>query len=210
MPSRQDDQIVRQIADGERKTRKGRRQPLTLTQTNRQKTRRKRNKVMYAEAMRFAQQLGIELAPHEPVTEILKKTFARTHALWQHAAAEVDMLDADAPAGKKDSIWTWRWDEQGNKLVEPQKWIKLEAELRTELFQQAAMMQKLNIDEAAVRVEQAKLDVLSQALRSAVKKAGVPEDMQRAIGAALRAELMTIEGTAHDNPTDSERETEAA
>ena len=159
---------------------------------------------MYHEAVSLAADLGIELAAPEPVADVMEKVFRRTHALWLHAATEVDRLDPDAPAGKPDSLWTYKFDENGNKIVEPSKWIQMESALRQELFEQAAVATKLNLDEAHVRIEGAKLELLARALSAAVKKADVPEDMQRRIGAALRQELATIEGTgtAHTDVSD--------
>lgn len=174
------------------------RQPANINETRKSKRRRARNRLMYQEAISFASELGIELAPSEPIPDVMEKIFRRTHALWLHAATEVDRLDPDAPAGDQDSIWTYKYDENGNKIVGPSRWIQLENALRSELFEQAAVATKLNLDEAHVRVEAAKLEVLSTALRNAVKAAGVPEELQRKIGAALRSELAIIEGQISD------------
>lgn len=163
-----------------------------------------RNREMYAEAMRFAEQLDITLAPDDNVSNIIIKIIQRTHALWLHAASKTDELNPDLKPGEPGSIFTYRFDEQGNKLIEPSKWVAYEKELRQELFSQVALAQKLNIDEAAVRVEAAKLDLLSRALRNSMKKAQVPDEMQRRIGSALREELIVLEGTAHDDTIETE------
>lgn len=192
MPSREDDRTVRRKNGGHKRT------PPTKLETAKSRKRRMRNREMYAEAMRFAEQLDITLASDDNVSNIIIKIIQRTHALWLHAASKTDELDPELKPGEPNSIFTYRFDEQGNKLIEPSKWVAYEKELRQELFSQVALAQKLNIDEAAVRVEAAKLDLLSRALRNSMKKAQVPDEMQRRIGSALREELTILEGTAHD------------
>lgn len=195
MPSRQDDAIIRT----QTKKKGGHKQQVaTKSDLKRARKRRMRNRAMYHEAMAMASELDIQLAPSTPVADVLEKVFRRTHALWQYAATIVDQLDPDAPPGQKGSLWVHKFDESGNKLVVPSMWVEYENILRSELFEQAAVAQKLNLDEARVRIEAAQLQVLSTALRNATKKAGVPDEMQRKIGAALREELAVIEGTAHE------------
>lgn len=198
MPSREDDRTVRRKNGGHKRT------PPTKLETAKSRKRRMRNREMYAEAMRFAEQLDITLAPDDNVSNIIIKIIQRTHALWLHAASKTDELNPDLKPGEPGSIFTYRFDEQGNKLIEPSKWVAYEKELRQELFSQVALAQKLNIDEAAVRVEAAKLDLLSRALRNSMKKAQVPDEMQRRIGSALREELIVLEGTAHDDTIETE------
>lgn len=204
MPSRDDDAIVAASNAGERRQEKQRkrgghkREPLTKGQIRRSQKRRARNKAMYHEMVKLAAEQGIELADPIPTTDLLEKVFRRTHALWIHAATEVDRLDPDAPAGKPGSLWTYKIDENGNKIVEPSKWVQYENALRQELFEQAAMAQKLNLDEAKVRIEAAQLQLLGQALKNAAKRTGLDDETQRQLGANLRRELSVIEGTAHD------------
>lgn len=206
MPSREDDLAIRNANSTTKQQKKGghKQSVATKSQVKRARKRRLRNRAMYHEAMSMAQDLGIELAAPAPVADVLEKVFRRTHALWQHAATEVDRLDPDAAPGAKDSLWTYRWDDVGNKIVEPSKWVQYENVLRQELFEQAAVAQKLNLDEARVRIEAAQLEILRNAIRNAAKAAKLPEDMQRKLGAALRSELAVIEGTVANEPQEAQ------
>lgn len=161
-------------------------------------TEGRRKRKAYHAVMRDAQKKKIQLQFPSGLPDALDKIFRRTHALWHHAATVVDKLSTSAPPGAKNSIWTYKWDENGNKIVEPSKWVAYESALRKEVFEQAAIMQKLNIDEARVRIEQAQLDLLAQALKNAARKANLDDQQQRSLGAALREELSIIEGTAEE------------
>lgn len=200
MPSRSDDKAIREANQQQKQRKRGghKQEVATKSQIKHARKRRLRNRAMYHEAMAMAQELDIQLAPSTPVADVLEKVFRRTHALWQYAAQQVDMLDPDAKPSTKGSLWVYKFDESGNRLVVPSMWVEYENVLRTELFEQAAVAQKLNLDEARLRIDAAQLAVLSQAIRNAAKKAQLPDEMQRKLGSALREELATIEGTAEE------------
>jgi hypothetical protein len=153
--------------------------------------------VYYHDVIEAAGDMGIELGPEiNSIPEIVMTVFRRTHALWLHAASEVDRLDPDKTPGLPGSLWTIRYDESGNRIVEQSKWILAEKALREELFDQAMRMSHLKLDERLVAVEEATLSLIAAALATAVSKADIPEDTQRAIGKYFREELQTIDGTA--------------
>jgi hypothetical protein len=159
--------------------------------------RRHRNRVLYMEVVAASAELGIELGPEiKSIPDIVMKVFRRTHALWLHAASEVDRLDSDKRPGEPDSIWTLRYDENGNRIVELSKWVQYEQTLRNELFEQAMAMSHLKLDERLIAVEEATLAILGRALQAAMAKSDVPEDMRKVIGSNLRQELAVIDGSA--------------
>lgn len=173
---------------------------MTRGQLTRMEKRRKRNSVLYHEAVALAGDLGVETGPKiTSIPDILMKVFERTHVLWLTIATAVDNLDADAQPGTKGSLWHKAIDEQGNWIYTPAKEVELERVLREELFDQGVRLSQLKIDDRAVRVEEVKLELLAKALDSAVKKAGIPEAKRREIGVALREELAVLEGSATES-----------
>lgn len=165
--------------------------------TRRATKRRQRNRVLYQEVVATAADLGIELGSHiTSIPEVVMRVFRRTHALWIHAATEVDRLDADAEPGTRDSLWTLRYDENGNRIVELSKWIQYEQALREELFEQAMQMSHLKLDERMVNIEERTLNLLGHALMAAAEASGLDEGQRRLLGSNLRHQLGLIEGTA--------------
>jgi hypothetical protein len=172
---------------------------LTKKQTRRATRRRFRNKLLYMEVVNAAADLGIELGPEiKSIPDAVMTIFRRTHALWLHAASQVDRLDPEADPGVEDSLWTLRYDENGNRIIELSKWIQYEQALRSELFEQAMQMSHLKLDERMVQVEETTLAILGRALQAAMQKAQVPEDLRKTIGSNLRTELAIIDGNAEE------------
>lgn len=178
-----------------------RRKPaLTKGQLSRMRKKRKRNSVLYHEAVALAAELGVETGPKiTSIPDILMMVFERTHALWLAAATAVDQLDADAAPGEPNSPWYKSLDEQGNWEYQPAKEIELERVLREELFDQGVRLSQLNIDDRAVRVQEIQLEILGAALSKAVARSNLTEDQRRELGGHLREELSLIEGTAKDH-----------
>jgi hypothetical protein len=160
--------------------------------------RRRRNRMMYHEVIAAAEEVGIELGGSvRSLPDIVMTIFRRTHALWKHAASVVDQLDPDADPGLPDSIWTIRFDENGNRIVELSKWVEYETRLREEVFDQAMRMSHLKIDERMVRVEETQLAILQVAITKALAATqGMNEELRRELGRNLRSELSLIEGEA--------------
>lgn len=176
-----------------------RRPSQTKGQIRQAKRRRRRNAKLYHEAVALAGDLGMELGKNPgTIPEVLEKVFRRTHALWAHAASQVDNLSSTANPGTKNSLWALKYDEQGNRIVEPSKWVMLETALREELFEQGARMTQLNLDARRVKIEETQLEMLSRALALAAKRANLSDEQQRDLGSALRTELAIIEGTTSE------------
>lgn len=134
------------------------------------------------------------------VIEAMQLMLDRGMALYRLSAKEADKLTLD-------EMWSESEDEIGNTVIVPSKWVQFEAAMRSEVFEMAARMQGLNVDERLVKIEEAKVELLGRALQAAARAIGLDEDKQKELGAALRDELATVEGTATEvsAPTRTEK-----
>lgn len=180
----------------------GRRPTLTKGQIRRAKQRRMRNARHYHEALALAGELGIELGENPgQIPDVMERIFRRVHALWKFAASQVDLLDHTAAPGAKNSLWYRHYDDNGNVIYSPSKWVEMERALREELFEMGSRMTQLNIDTRHVMVEEKQLDLLSRALATAAAAAGLSDEQKRNLGSALRTELAVLEGRVSDEVT---------
>jgi len=129
----------------------------------------------------YGQEAG-QRAADTTVATALQECLERATGNMRYAASEVDKLGPD-------EFWVEKFDAQGNRLVEPNKWYQLEAECRAEVEKLAGMMAGLGIAERMVQVEEAKAALLVAAIRDAAREAGLNGAQVRKLGSALRARL---------------------
>lgn len=122
------------------------------------------------------------LAPECSTADLLSFALRRVHATMLWAGRQAD----DVPL---DQFWVDKWDAQGNRLVEPNKWFQLERAMRDEAVKLAARMQELGLAERAVALEEAKAVMVAQAVRAAAEAAGFDEEQVQRLGVELRKSL---------------------
>jgi hypothetical protein len=152
------------------------------------KRRRKAHRMLVAELVEESKlyEMGDLYQNPVGVLNAMQLMLDRAMALWRLAANEVDKL-------RTENLFATSVDEQGNEWEELTKWVAWEQALRNEVFEMAARMQALNVDERLVRVEEVKTELLGRALVNAARKAGLDEDTQRALGTHLREELALLQ-----------------
>lgn len=123
------------------------------------------------------------------MAEVMQECLDRAVGGMRYAASEVDKLEPD-------EFWVSKYDAQGNRLTEPNKWYQLELTCREEVERLAGMMAQLGLAERAVRVEEAKAALVLSAIRDAARDAGLSQTQMRALGAGLRDRLEQQEATA--------------
>jgi hypothetical protein len=114
--------------------------------------------------------------------ELLAWTLRRVHATMLWAGRQGDAVPLD-------KFWVEKWDAQGNRLVEPNKWFQLERAMRDEAVRLAARMQELGLAERAVALEEAKAVMVAQAVRAAAEAAGFDDEQVQRLGVELRKGL---------------------
>lgn len=172
------------------------RENLPLAQRNRIRARRTKTRKLVAELVEEAKVYEASDNLYRDTTNVLEAmelVLDRAMDLWRIALKQADKLTLD-------EFWVTKVDAQGNRIAEPNKWLQYDAALRSEIFEMAARMQGLNIDERRARVQEAQMELLGRALQQAAANAGLTEEQQRNLGAALRKELEAAVGT----PTPSE------
>lgn len=121
-------------------------------------------------------------------------------AIWRFAADQVDSImiaeyvdpATDLPVSlanlpvADDPMFEVTPNPQGPDLITRHRYSLMEEEARREIEKLAAMMTQLGIAERVVRVEEAKAALMVAAVREAAIAAGIPPDMVRSLGAALR------------------------
>jgi hypothetical protein len=156
------------------------------TKSARAAKRRRRNAILMGEALDLAKTYDISISKGNTVVDVLQTLLDRLMDKWRFVCKKVDMLE-------EDQWLVSRTDEMGNTLVEPNVWIQYEGVLRSELMDLSIRMGHLGVDERRVRVEEAKIELLGRAVLAAAHAIGLPVEQQRALGAALRDELVKLE-----------------
>ncbi len=123
----------------------------------------------------------------------------RVTRLWRYAAAQVDALKPGAARNQSGEsmdheLWV-TWDDNMNLVVTSSYWIQREEQLAVLLGKLTESAQKLGLAERRTRVAEGQVQLLGEALRAACAVAGITGEQQKQLGAALRQELATIEGT---------------
>lgn len=148
----------------------------------------------------IAKAIPIEDLPDAEPSEMMQLLINRVTFLLRAAAAEADRLKPgvaqNQTRGEMEHEQWVSYDEQGNVVVMANFWIERETVLRQELAKLTEKAQALGLSERRTRVKEAEMQLLGEALKAAAQAAGLKPAQQRALGAALRTELATIEGTA--------------
>jgi hypothetical protein len=119
------------------------------------------------------------------VVEAMELVLDRAMQYWRLAVKESDKLD-------QDELWVNYIDGNGNVRAEPNKWVQWDQALRSEIFEMAARMQGLNIDERRAKIQEAQTEILGRALQAAAAAIGLQPEQQKALGGALREQLTLI------------------
>lgn len=146
---------------------------------------------------RISSAIPLEDFPDVAPDEMLKLVINRTVFLWRACCAEVDALKPGVAKNQSEhdkERWA-SYDEFGNIIIGHNYWIELESKLRAELGKLTEVSMKLGLDERRARVAEGQLQVLGEALKAACVAVGIGPEQQKVLGAALRTELATIEGS---------------
>lgn len=143
---------------------------------------RKARSVAYAELVRDAAELGVERPTGTTAGAVLQEVLDRTVGHYRYAASEVDKLTLQ-------EFWVHGVDDVGNTIVEPNKWYKLESELRAEIVRLASRMEDLGLAERQVQLEEARAALVVAAIRDAAREAGLNQAQMRKLGQGLRSRL---------------------
>lgn len=183
-------------------------QTVTLKRPNdRKSARRYRNTrkraqecVVASREYMIARAIPLEDLPDVDPTETMQLLINRTERLWRYAAAQVDALRpgiATNQSGESMDHELWpSWDDNGNLVVQHNYWVEREKQLAELLGKLTESAQKLGLAERRTRVAEGQVQLLGEALKAACVAAGITGEQQKQLGAALRTELATIEGTA--------------
>lgn len=152
----------------------------------------------------IADAIPLEDLPDVEPADAMQLMINRVGFLVRAAAAETDRLKPGLAKNQaKDELqhelWS-SWDEQGNLIVMANYWVEREQKLREELARLTEKAQQLGLSERRTRVQEIQVSILGEALKAACAAAGLSAGTTRKLGAALRDELATIEGTAVELP----------
>lgn len=130
-------------------------------------------KVLREAAMRA----DVDPLPNQDSAFVLQEIIDRLTARWRHASDEVDKLTASELS---------RMTAFGPSDHE---WIRAENSLGDRLSKLLIEVEKNDIASRHVRVEEARVMLMIQAIQAAATKVGIPRDQVRALGPAIREQL---------------------
>jgi hypothetical protein len=123
-------------------------------------------------------------SPLSSPAETLQWLLNRITDQLKYAAHEADSLEPDD------------MEVMGPFGPVPNKWIRLEADLRQELANLAINMERVGLAERLVNIQEAKAALIIQALTAAAEEAGIPRGQLKTLGPAFRRHLTLLQGGA--------------
>jgi hypothetical protein len=152
------------------------------------KRKRAANRILIRDAIEEARDYGMDAASVNqiPVLDALQNMLNRSYSIWSMVAEQVDCMSIE-------DMWAQVVDRDGNVYDELTKWPAMEAAMRQEVFDMAARMQGLNVDERLARVEEVKTEMLGRALVAAAREAGLDEETQKRLGQHLRIQIAQLQ-----------------
>jgi hypothetical protein len=132
-----------------------------------------------AEARRFADE---HPSPGTTPLDALQWLVNRVTDQLKHAAHRADSLAED------------EMEVMGPFGPIPNKWIRLETDLRQELGTLAINMERVGLAERMVNLQEARAALVVQALVAAAEEAGIPRHKLKVIGPAFRRHLTLLQG----------------
>jgi hypothetical protein len=146
-----------------------------------QKRSEARRKI-YGELAAIAADQGHPVELGITTSDALQGCLDRAVQHFRYCASRADELD-------EDELFVSEVGPGGSLLTVPNKWLRLETEMRKEVEHLASMMTSLGIAERRVRVEEAQAILVAQKVQEAALEAGIPHEQVRAMGASLREKL---------------------
>jgi hypothetical protein len=154
----------------------------------------KKNRKLFREAVALANDGHVPILSGMRSIDVIQEVLDRAVAMMRFAQAEVDKLSID-------ELWVRRIDAQDNVIVEPHRWIQMEQVLRTEALEIADRMEKLNIDERRITLQEAESHLIQLAIRQVLAQLDLTPEQTKKVGPALRAAQDIFDGTAREIPT---------
>lgn len=143
--------------------------------------------MVYAELVEEFAAVGMTIPRAITIADALQEVLGRAVAHMRIAATEVDRL-------KPTDLWAYKFDAQGNRLVEPSKWLRAETVARKEVLEIASRMAQLDIDGRRVAVEEAEALFITRFLDAVLDQLNLTDEQRGLLGPALDNAMPLIEG----------------
>jgi hypothetical protein len=130
------------------------------------------------------------------------RTFWRTEDIWQEILNRTMLMyryvQAQVDALAEDEFWVQKIDAQGNRLVEPHKWIQYERVLMEDLREVVAKMDGLDLEARRVAVEEAEAALIAKFMDSILEDLKLTKAQKERLDDAIDRALPIITGQARE------------
>lgn len=143
--------------------------------------------MVYREIIESLGEEGMTLVGDVTIPDALQEILGRAVSHMRIAATQVDKL-------RPSELWAYKFDAQGNRLVEPSKWLRAETAARKEVMEIAGRMAQLDIDGRRVAVEEAEALFITRFLDAVLDGLNLTDEQRGLLGPALDNAMPLIEG----------------